>query len=429
MNRSLDISYKSERFRKFINHLQNTYEFEGSKWYVLSGLKKGIGVYVSPMPRYIKREIVNLFNNNELDILVVTSAFAEGVNSTAKNIIITNDVVGSNIKMTPLDLLNLSGRAGRFGIHSQGNIYSVKEEIHNRLVDCIDSGVKISNLNYENGSISKDRTMYDIEIIDKTYLSSNELEIRNNMENLQKEFNLNDEDLNVALSISKDDKIKLYKYFTIIGNNENIESRIEMINNIMSDKRENVVSSMKYIFDELKNAGIEIYKDDGDIPAYSKEGKFLWGIFYGIHSSGNIKEILKKRKEYIIKEYEEYKSDIYNFNKPWINDFISNDTVDDFKLYNQAFKFISNIIEYRIPFYIGFYISIFKLFCQKNNKNVVDYDVIELSNILENKKIEDKFNELLEYGFSIDMIKKIQKGESLDEFEKIIFDEYKKIVS
>ena len=418
----------SDRFRKFIEHIESNYEFDDSKWYILDGLKKGIGIYVSPTPRYIKREIVKLFNLDELKMLVVTSAFAEGVNSSAKNIIITNDVVGSNKKMTSLDLLNLSGRAGRFGVHSQGNIYSVKENIHSRLSDCIDKGVKISNLNYENGEQNRIRCYYDIEVIEETYLNTQELYIKNQIENYQKELGLSDEELNVALSISKYDKLKLYYYFMNSGKLN--EERKEIINNIVSNERTDVVKSMEYIFNELRIAGIKIVYSDGDLPPYSKDNIFLWGKFYGIHSSGNIKEILRNRKKYIEEAYNYYKE--HNdkiLGKQWIEEFITDGTVDNFKLYNQAFKFISNIIEYRIPFYIGFYVSIFNLYCKKNDViEIKNYDVVEISNSLENKTIDERYNDLLEYGFSIETIKKIQEGNDtsilLDEYEKIMYNEY-----
>ena len=429
---NIELGKISDRFKKFIRHIESNYEFDDSKWYILDGLKKGIGIYVSPTPRYIKREIVNLFNSGELKMLVVTSAFAEGVNSSAKNIIITNDVVGSNVKMTSLDLLNLSGRAGRFGVHSQGNIYSVKEDIHSRLSDCIDKGVKISNLNYENGDQNHIRCFYDIEVIDETYLNTQELSIKNQIENKQRELELTNEELNVALSISKYDKLKLYLYFKNSG--EVTEERREIINNIVSKERNEVVKSMGYIFNELRNAEIKIVYDDGDLPPYSKDDVFLWGKFYGIHSSGSIKEILKNRKKYIEREYNNYKKIDRIVEKHWIVEFITDGVVDNFKLYNQAFKFISNIIEYRIPFYIGFYVSIFNLYCKKNNVfEILDYDIVEISNSLENKVIEEKYNNLLEYGFSMEIIKKIQEGNDtpilLDEYENIMYDEYIKLMN
>ena len=118
-----------------------------------------------------------------------------------------------------------------------------------------------------------------------------------------------------------------------------------------------------------------------------------------------------------------------NVKDSWIDEFISNGIVDNFKLYNQAFKFISNIIEYRIPFYIGFYISMYQLYCMKNNYNeTVDYDIVEISNSLENKNLEEQYNKLLEYGFSLDMINRIKEGNNtidlLDDYEKTIYQEY-----
>ena len=162
--------------------------------------------------------------------------------------------------------------------------------------------------------------------------------------------------------------------------------------------------------------------------------ELLWGKFYGIHSSGSIKEILRNRKKYIEWEYNNYKEQGRIIEKNWIEEFITDGAVDNFKLYNQAFKFISNIIEYRIPFYIGFYVSIFDLYCKKNNEfKISNYDIVEISNSLENKAIDEKYNSLLEYGFSIEIIKKIQEGNDtpvlLDEYENIMYDEYTKLMS
>jgi len=431
IDNKIDENTISQRFKKFLEHIENNYEFEDSNWYVLEGLKKGIGIYVSPMPRYIKREIIDLFNNGELKILVVTSAFAEGVNSSAKNIIITNDLVGSNIRMTDLELLNLSGRAGRFGIHSEGNIYSVKEEIHTRLLDSINKGVKISNVNFEVGKEGENRPIYDIEIIDKNYLNSSELSTVNAIEKYQEQMNLTDDDLNVALSISKLDKLRLYMYFINNNDEEKQNKRMQAINNLLNESKSDAINSMKYIFDELVAAGIKIIGSPNDIPAYSKD-VFLWGKFYGIHSSGNIKNILKNRKEYIIKEYNIRKNNNNLEEKSWIDQFITDGNVNNFKLYNQAFKFITNIIEYRIPFYIGFYVSIFKLYCKKNNINYEEtYDIVEISASLENKTIEEKYDGLIEYGFPIDMIKKVQNSNGdisvLDSYEKLIYEDYKKM--
>ena len=423
------------RYHEFIKHLEDKYLFDDSNWYVIDALKKGIGIYVSPIPRYIKREIVNLFNKNVLKMLIVTTAFSEGVNSNAKNIIITNMVAGSR-KLTPLDLLNLSGRAGRFGVYSKGNIYVANNEAYNILKNSSEVGVSIKNLNYEIFDYADNRTDYDLDIIDDEIVNERERERKNSILQQQEHFNLTDSDLNVALSISKSDKLKLYKFF--VENELDYEGIYLNIKNLMSDNRKNVVDSIKYIFSQLRLAEINISCDYGDIPAYNYNKDFIWGDFYAIHSSGDIKTILKNRKKYINQkinsiEYnleglkkEQIKLILRRYNCTWVSDYLTNGIIDDTKLYNGAFKFISNIIEYRIPFYIGFYVSVFKLFCRKSKLDYnFDFEMVDISTSLENKKIDDKSEKMLDYGFPIDLVRKISKSvDQLDDYEKKIFNEY-----
>lgn len=420
----------SDRYKKFIKHLEENYEFDGGKWYILDALKKGIGIYVSPIPRYIKKEIIELFDSKELNILVVTSAFAEGVNSSAKNIIITNSIVGSNIPMTDLDLLNLSGRAGRFGKYSKGKIYAVKDEMHEKIVDSINSGTTINNSNYEVSSTNKVRSLYDLEQIDDLYLNKTELDRKTKIKEFQKEFDLSDADLNIALSISNYDKMRLYYYFMNNSDNDLLNKRKNAIKCLTEEEKNHIVDAITFIFNEIRKSSIDIVVEPGSIKPFSSNNEFIWGKFYSIHASGNIRDVLKRRKEYIEKIHN---SDSI-LSSDWTNEFYQNGKIDDFKLYNQAFKFISDVIEYRIPFYIGFYVSVFELYCRKHNLiQETKYDIVEISNSLENKKIDEKYDSLIEYGFSIDTIKKIQAGngssEKLDDYEKIIFEEYKNLIN
>jgi len=426
------------RYDEFIQHLEDKYLFDDSKWYVIDALKRGIGIYVSPIPRYIKREIVNLFNCGILKLLIVTTAFSEGVNSSAKNIIITNRVAG-NRKLTTLDLLNLSGRAGRFGIYSIGNIYVANDETFDILKNSSEVGVTIKNSNYKIFEYDEQRTDYDLDIIDDEIM--NEIEKERKKVTLQKQesYNLSEADLNIALSISKNDKLKLYKYF----NEEKLDYETIYINikNLLSDDRKNIVDSIKYIFNHLRLAGIEITCEFGDVPAYNYNKDFIWGDFYAIHSSGDIKSILRNRKKYISQKIsninynlqglkkEELKRILILNNCLWISEYLTNGIIDDTKLYNGAFRFIANIIEYRIPFYIGFYISIFKLYCQKNNLNYnFDFELVDVSSSLENKTVDENNEKMLDYGFPVDLIKKISKSkDQLDNYEKTILREYNEL--
>ena len=69
----------------FLDHLQNTF---GDDWIVLRALRGRIGIHHSLVPKYIQKEIINLFNCGALICLFSTTTITEGVNTSAKNIII-----------------------------------------------------------------------------------------------------------------------------------------------------------------------------------------------------------------------------------------------------------------------------------------------------------------------------------------------------
>lgn len=48
------------------------------------GIEKGIGVHHGLVPKYIQNEIIDLFNNGVLKVLISTTTITEGVNTTAK---------------------------------------------------------------------------------------------------------------------------------------------------------------------------------------------------------------------------------------------------------------------------------------------------------------------------------------------------------
>lgn len=288
-------------------------------------------------------------------------------------------------------------------------------------------------------------------MIDNVLLNVREKSIKEDVEREQYILGLTDEDLNIALSVSKKIKIKLYRYFKLELDILNLQdTRYNYIKDLLSSERADVIKAITFIFNELKNADIPIVSDFGDIQPYNKNGEFIWGIFYGIHASGDIKNVLRLRKKYIseqlnnIKEKEkiefknlktkEIKEILSLHSKNWISEYLTDGNIDDFKLYNGAFKFISNIIEYRIPFYIGLYISVFKMLCNKNHLIYnFDFDIVEISSSLENKAIDRDCSDMLEFGLPIDTIKKIQKFKEendlssvLDDYEKIMLQEFRK---
>lgn len=99
------------RYTAFLEHIKENFLVEGKEnLAVYDALKKGVGIYISPLPRYIKKEIVRLYEKSSLNTLIVTTAFTEGVNTCASNLIFTSLSSGSNKnKLSDIDVLNISG--------------------------------------------------------------------------------------------------------------------------------------------------------------------------------------------------------------------------------------------------------------------------------------------------------------------------------
>lgn len=91
------------------------------QWRVVEALKKGVAVHTGPMPRSLQRIMVRLFAEADVLTLVCTTTLIEGVNTSAKNVIIFD----KKIDRKPIDYFtfsNVRGRAGRMSNHFVGRV-------------------------------------------------------------------------------------------------------------------------------------------------------------------------------------------------------------------------------------------------------------------------------------------------------------------
>lgn len=454
---------KSQRFIKFINHLnENLCIDESTKWKVISSLEKGIGIYISPVPRYIKREIIKLFEENELHTLIVTTSFTEGVNTNAKNLIFTTLLNGKN-NLSPIDVLNVAGRAGRFGKNSIGKIYCISKPIFNKVIELQNEGaIRLENYNYfldQEGNPKGELIDFEIDMMEDDFLNDEERQEKKETDELIAIYGLLKSDLNISLNVSNKWKLYLYDHFAkSSGDNGKYYSAIL---NLLDDKHK--VDSIEIIFkairecfrttdDSINPFPGEIY----DINAFDKAGNFTWGRLYSLFVSGTSIEVIRKNKLYIQKRYKEIMKNIFTNDPVQIKDIFKEAkaswilqkyykgdlvTEDYDAFYTEAFKFMSTVIQYKIPYYISYFVSIFKLFINKNKTNF-DSSKIDLKKIVmsfEDGVIsDDKFRLLIDYGISNDIIAKIKENqisvesiiaedynkEAFDDFEQLLLDDF-----
>lgn len=461
-NTAVQLSRDNLRFEKFLEHLnQKMCIDDKNKWKVISCLEKGIGIYISPVPRYIKREIIKLFEDNFLHTLIVTTSFTEGVNTNAKNLIFTTLVNGNNQnKLTSIDVLNVAGRAGRFGKSSIGNIYCISQLIFDKVTKLQNENViELENYNYylnSEGNPRGDLIDFEIDMVGNQYLTEEEKNEKIEIDNLMSSHKLTRKDLNISLNVSNKWKLYLYDFF-VNSSTEDNNKYYAAILNLLDDNHK--VNSIEIIFkaiakcfkaknDVINPFPMEIY----EINPFDKSGEFTWGRLYGFFVSGTSIEVIRKNKRYIQNRYKEIMNGDTNISKDEIKQkffdasafwILSKYYKNDFKtpnsdaFYTEAFRFISNIIQYKIPFYLSYFVSVFKLYVIKNNTSY-DMSKIDLTKIVmafeDGVVSNDDFRLLIDYGVSNDVIMKIKENDITIEsilsrnYNKEIFDDFEQLL-
>lgn len=126
-------------FAKFLENISNTEkntdkdipliswicENLSYKWDIILCLKHKIGLHNGAFPKHINSSIIDYFNNGKLKYLFCTSTIIEGVNTSAKNVIIYNNWRGKpKNKIDYFDYKNIKGRSGRMFKHYIGVLYN-----------------------------------------------------------------------------------------------------------------------------------------------------------------------------------------------------------------------------------------------------------------------------------------------------------------
>lgn len=90
-------------------------------WRLVEALRDGVATHTGPMPRSLQRIMIRLFANADVSTMVCTTTLIEGVNTSAKNVI----VYDKTIDRKPIDYFtfsNVRGRAGRMASHYLGRV-------------------------------------------------------------------------------------------------------------------------------------------------------------------------------------------------------------------------------------------------------------------------------------------------------------------
>lgn len=97
------------------------------KWILKKALSYSIGMHHGALPRHIGSSIVDYFNKRKIKYLFCTSTLIEGVNTSAKNVILFDKKKGPKL-IDYFDFKNIVGRSGRMKEHFIGRVYKFYQE-------------------------------------------------------------------------------------------------------------------------------------------------------------------------------------------------------------------------------------------------------------------------------------------------------------
>jgi hypothetical protein len=97
------------------------------KWSLVDALKSGVAFHHGALPRHLGSSIVDAFNSGTIRWLFCTSTLIEGVNTSAKNVILYDKEKGTK-QIDFFDYKNIAGRSGRMNRHFIGNVIRFEKQ-------------------------------------------------------------------------------------------------------------------------------------------------------------------------------------------------------------------------------------------------------------------------------------------------------------
>lgn len=117
--RNEGVSAANDDVREMATWLRDNYHKD---WILADLLDDGFAVHHGALPRSIAYHILRKFNEGAIRFLLCTSTIIEGVNTSAKNIIIYDNKIATK-KYDQFTFNNIKGRAGRMFKHFVGHVY------------------------------------------------------------------------------------------------------------------------------------------------------------------------------------------------------------------------------------------------------------------------------------------------------------------
>jgi hypothetical protein len=294
--------HENQPYADFSSHVA---KFFGADWVLYRALQNGVGIHHGLVPKYIQKEVINLFNKSFLKVLISTTTITEGVNTSAKNLIVLHSKKGDK-GLKKFDAKNIAGRAGRFLYHYSGRVLVLKNDFMTAINAEPDA---IKHKNYDPAS-PKDEI--DIYYTRDNYLNDDNRKKIKDIADEQSARGIPDEVFNMYKVISRSDKIIIYDRISQLSPNQFLSIRmlISKLNyemDINSDGFQVVIDVLLPIIKNQKLIGLIERKDRNErysilthFVHFYLDGGFIGSMNYKLRTKGKTKdEAIKETAEFV----------------------------------------------------------------------------------------------------------------------------------
>lgn len=330
------------------------------EWSFNNLIKYSIGVHSGVIPKHLVHSMVEYFNEGKIDVLFCTATIIEGVNTSAKNVIIFDNKKGNEL-LDFFDFSNIKGRAGRLLKHYTGNVYVFHSEP------------------------SKEHFNLDIPFYDQKLLHD-EILINLIREEVHKKHLERYDELN---SFDSD-------YLAIIKKNAvSVEGQKEIINKLQIEINRNpklVIWTGFPNYDQIKfimNLAWENLLKYGEATRPMTQNKLPVTVLK--HANKDVHILIKEEAEYLRGRH-----------LKWEEQQIIDKAIEN------VFREQRHWISYKVPKWLNVVNSLQKVVCQKAGLwKSGDYTFF--SSFLENENLDERFFILIDLGIPSSVIPKITK--------------------
>lgn len=384
----------------FISHLSDKFDFEN--WIVIESLKNRIGIHHGLVPKYIQKEIVEFFNKGDLDALVTTTTITEGVNTSAKNLLVLNATKGNKI-LKKFDAKNVAGRAGRFLHHYSGRVL-VLDKKFNDIINGEDDEIRHKNFDSEST-----KNEIDYFITDDEFLTAGDIEKRLELLAKQKERGIPDQVMQMYKVISYSDKLTVFDRIMLLSEqqHEHISTLVSQLQRGLSLDFDGLKAVLTVINPIITNDNLSfLVNNETPIKRGSNAGKVYSTLIYAL--SAYLSEGFSGTVRYNLSRVDKNGKSI---------------TVD--QAVRDSSKFVFNTLKYQLVKYLGVFNIMYKYYMSnKLNNNMDDNMGIDKLLIkLEYNATSEKGRLASDYGVPSSIVDYYDKGENkkltmeFDEFE------------